>query len=614
MNDSDAKDLLANAKAYAQNNDFVASLNALKQCKSFAESNATFCNKIAKFASKISDNLALKKIKVALLSSSTTVFLEPLLKYFLLCNNINAQIQSGDFGSWKQDILDENSWLSDYKPDAIVVAINWRDASLNAIGNAPENTTAEIEFLWTVLTKRLKSASVFQIGFDLPKADSCGFLAYSLDNSKTQTIKKINSALLAKAKNNGVVFVDATLIQAHVGIKTWENAQIWNRAKQHPSLEALPAFASTIARAVKAKFISPKKVCVLDLDNTLWGGVISEDGLTGIHLGAPDAVGEAFEAFQQYLLELKQRGVLLAVCSKNDEEDALLPFEKHPSTKLKRTDFVSFKANWNRKSENIKQIAQELNLGLDSFVFVDDNPVEIGEVSTMLPEVECLLLPNDTSDFIDAFNEREFFDTTTISDDDVKRSQSYAENALRESAKSSANNLQDYLKSLQMQCTVELIDETNIARVEQLLGKTNQFNMTTRRHSAEFVRDFSAQPNALAKCFRLKDKFGDFGIVGIILASQKNNVLEIDSFVMSCRAMGRDFEKLMLNEIFTHATKCGISRVRGVYIPTPKNVKIKNFYEECGFETLNKNDTESQFECNTNAYQNKNIFIEVIEK
>ena len=609
MTDTYAKDLLVKAKEYAQNNDFVKSLSLLKKCKFFAEKNAVFCNKIAKFSSKISENCCKKRVKIALLSSSTTTFLEPILKYFLLCDNINAEIKSGDFGSWKQDILDEDSWLSDYNPDAVIISVNWRDANLRGIENSSENCTSDIELLWNILAKRLKTTSIFQVGFDLPKIDSGGFLAHTLDSSKTQTIHKINSTLLGKAKENNVVFIDTQLLQAQLGLSKWEDAQIWYRAKQHPSLDALPAFASGIARAIKAKFTPQKKVCVLDLDNTLWGGVISEDGISGIRLGSPDAVGEAFEEFQQYLLELKQRGILLAICSKNDENDAVLPFEKHPSSRLKLYDFVSFKANWNKKSDNIKDIAKELNLGIESFVFVDDNPVEIAEVSTNLPEVECVLLPTDPSDFIECLDSRNFFDTTTISDDDTKRSQAYIENAMRESVKTSASSLEDYLQSLQMKCLVEEISDENIDRVEQLLGKTNQFNMTTRRHSAQAIKDILKIPKSFGRCFKLKDKFGNLGIVGVVLATEKNNILEINSFVMSCRAMGRGLENLMLNETIAYARNNKFTHVIGEYIATEKNQKIKNFYSNFGFANIKKSDTVSLYKCDISSFNEKQSYI-----
>ena len=609
MSNVSAKDLLTKAKEQAQNNDFVATLQTLKECKFFAENDTVFCNKVAKFASKISDNFPLRKLKIALLSSSTTIFAEPLLKYFLLCNNINAEIKSGDFGSWRQDILDENSWITNYNPDAIIITLNWRDASLSAIANTTENCITEIESMWNILAKRFTSATIFQLGFDLPKVDSGGFLMHNLNTSKTQTIHKINLSLLEKAQKSSVVFIDATILQAHVGIAKWEDPQIWYRAKQHPSLDALPTFTSAIARAIKAKFIPSKKVCVLDLDNTLWGGIISEDGLSGIRLGSPDAVGEAFEAFQQYLLELKQRGILLTVCSKNDETDALSPFERHPSSKLKRTDFVSFKANWNRKSENIKEIALELNLGLDSFIFIDDNPVEIAEVSAELPEVECVLLPQDVAYFIEYLDSKQFFDTTTISPDDTKRSQSYVENALRNSAKTSTNSLEDYLASLQMECVIEEISDDNIARIEQLLGKTNQFNTTTRRHSADTIRTLLSQKRSFGRCFRLNDKFGDLGIVGVVIAIDVNNSLEIDSLVMSCRAMGRGLENMMINETFEFARKKNFTKVKGIYLPTIKNQKIKNLYSNFGFTNIKESDTMSLFECEINSFQEKQTYI-----
>lgn len=585
MTADEAKQALANAKELAAAGDFPGALKLLSHCAGYGERDAAFCNKLAKAAAKLSGKCGLRPLKTALLSSSTTVFLEPLLKYFLLCRGVDADVRPCDFGAWRGDILDESSWISEYKPDAALIVLNWRDAAIGSVCAEAdaERVAGEIASLWRTLSGRLKSAAIFQTGFDMPKFDAGGFLAHASEASQTQTLRKINSLLLSKAAAAGVVFIDAALLQARAGLCAWEDARIWLRAKQHPSLEALPMLASGLARAVSAKFLPPKKVCVLDLDNTLWGGVISEDGLDGIRLGSPDPVGEAFEAFQGYLRGLKDRGVLLAVCSKNDEPDALLPFEKHRASRLKRDDFAGFKANWERKPANIKALASELNLGLDSFVFVDDNPAEIAEVSSVLPQVECLLLPQDPADFIEAVDSRGFFDAVSLSADDLSRTRSYAENAMRESAKASAGSLDDYLESLQMECVIEGVEGANISRAEQLLGKTNQFNATARRHSAEVIKEFAGSPRAFAKTFRLSDKFGDFGIVGVVLASEIGGALEIDSFAVSCRAMGRGFENLMLARTVAAAKEMGLSRVRGVYVPTPKNSQMADFFARNGF-------------------------------
>ena len=588
MDSASFQTALAQAKAFQTNGDWAKAIGALSSIAWEADYGQS-C-KAAKVASKLlkAGSLpSLSPIKIALIASSSTVFLEPLIPLFGLAEGFAVEVKSGDFGNWRQDILSEQSWLYKFDPDAVIIATHYRDAVLPAFSNdAPamaESLAEEFEKYWQILRARTKAA-VFQQGFDTPADDASGYLAYTHPGSRERVLRLADAALCRRAAANGVTMIDLSSVRARVGAAHWEDARLWHHAKQHPLPEALPELARTYARALRAKLSAPKKVCVVDLDNTLWGGVIGEDGLDGIRLGAPDAAGEAFAAFQDYLRELKARGILLAVCSKNNEADALLPFEKHSAMRLKRSDFAAFIANWQPKSQNIADIARQLNLGLDHFVFIDDTPGEIEEVKAALPEVECVLLSEDPSAHIATVAKRHLFDTTVLSQDDLRRNEMYRADAARKEAKAQSADIGAFLRSLSMRCTAAPVDGPCLGRVAQLLGKTNQFNLTTRRHSAEEIARLARIPGAFARCFQLADRFGDNGIVGVLIALPcSDGVLEIDSFVISCRVIGRGLEQFMFNELLSFAKGNGRKAIRGIYLPTPKNGQTADLYERLGF-------------------------------
>jgi len=584
----DSLEILKSAKNLLANNEAQKALGLLFSLKEEAIADYALGVKISKVADKALQSVNhLKPLKIAIVSSSTQTFLVPLLRFFCAKIGFNAEVQTGDMGAWRSELADENSWLYSFKPDVAILATNWRDTAVNSFTKNPsaeaERVVAELESFWRIF-KSKSSAVLFQHSFDFPFYDSAGYLSQNNFASRIQVLKRANVLLLEKASAAGVAILDTSDVRAFVGSKNWEDERMWLSARQHPSFTSLPALANEYARAIAAAKKSPKKVCVLDLDNTLWGGVIGEDGLGGIKLGAPDPVGEAYVAFQKYLLELKERGILLAVVSKNNESDALLPFEKHPDMILKKEDIASFKANWEAKSQNIVTIAQELNLGIDSFVFVDDNPAEIAQVNSALPEVSTVQLSEDASQSIALLDSQNFFDTLFLSEDDLKRHTTYLENAKRDAAKATCANPKDFLKNLEMSSSASDITEVNLARATQLIGKTNQFNLTTRRHSAEQVDAIAKTQNAYAKTFNLKDKFGDMGIVGILLAKEvEDSTLEIDTFLLSCRALGRTLEQFVMTNLFEFAKEKNFKKIRGVYIPTAKNSQTKDVFEKIGF-------------------------------
>jgi len=364
----DAQILFEDAKKFAESGEWERAVEALK-CFTEKTTDFSLCQKAAKLAGKILKTYPpekLRPLKVALLSSSTTLFLEPLLPLYGLVRGLDLRVKSGDFGTWRQDILDPSSWLYSFEPDVVIIATHYRDAALPSFSQDPQGDAEKIAEQFVQFWEHLKKhsrAAILQHGFDRPNDDAAAYLSATHPGARARVLESANAALVRRAAELSVVPVDIAELRARCGADQWEDARLWHHAKQHPAPAGLPLLAREYVRAICAKLGLSKKVCVCDLDNTLWGGVIGEDGIDGITLGTPNAAGEAFAAFQTYLKELKQRGILLAVCSKNNEADALLPFEKHPAMVLKKDDFVSFKANWSPKSENIAQIAAELNLG-----------------------------------------------------------------------------------------------------------------------------------------------------------------------------------------------------------------------------------------------------------
>ena len=326
---------------------------------------------------------------------------------------------------------------------------------------------------------------------------------------------------------------------------------------------------------------------MLDLDNTLWGGVIGDDGLDGIVLGQGSALGEAFVAFQDYARELGRRGIILAVCSKNDPANALEPFEKHPEMLLKRNDLASFVANWTDKAHNIRTIAEELNIGLDSLVFVDDNPFERNLVREQLPMVAVPEVGDDPATYPQTLADAGYFEGLAVTDDDRARGAQYQSNRQREELKSSATDLPAFLRGLQMQLVVRPFDQVGLQRTVQLINKTNQFNLTTRRYSEEDVLAVMRDNRSFGLQLRLIDRFGDNGIISIVIGKmQDEDDLYLDTWLMSCRVLGRQVEPATLNLVADRAKRLGAKRLIGEYIPTKKNGMVKDHYTRLGFSVL----------------------------
>jgi FkbH-like protein len=356
-----------------------------------------------------------------------------------------------------------------------------------------------------------------------------------------------------------------------------------------------------------------RKCLVLDLDNTLWGGIIGEDGLAGIRLG--DGVeGEAFVAFQEYVRKLKNKGVILAVCSKNNEADAKEPFEKHPEMRLKLEDFAIFVANWQSKPDNLRAISRALDLGLDSLVFVDDNPVERAVVRELLPEVDVVPLPPDPAYYARALSDYLLFEASSFTAEDVKRTDQYRSRAQIMQLKASVANLDDFYRHLFMKAVVAPFDDFHLPRIAQLVGKTNQFNVTTRRHGMSHLQAFIKDTDCVHFYLRLRDRFADHGLVSLMIAQRRGQTIDIDTWLMSCRVLGRTVEATMLQYLFERAAEFGCTAVQGTYIPTAKNAMAKDVFAKFGFTLVEDGGGSSVWKYDLVGNPPiKNEFIEVVQ-
>jgi FkbH-like protein len=522
--------------------------------------------------------------RIALLSSTTIDFLAPILRAQCFGTGIDAEIYIGPFNQYEQEIRDPASGLARFSPDAIVIATDWRSLGLGDEEDSPAEITREhaarFESLWRESRERL-GAAVIQFNFEAPPYEALGHLSSALPGGRGRLLRAINLALWEAAeRTQGVTILDVDQTAARFGKDRWNDAVLWHTAKQYPSAEAMPALGHQITAMLRAILGLTYKCVALDLDGVLWGGVIGEDGLAGIQLGGGPA-GEAFVAFQRYLQSLARSGVLLAVCSKNNPEDALLPFREHPEMVLRERDIAVFLANWQPKEENLRAIAAAVNIGLDAMVFVDDNPAERSRMRQNLPEVEVVEMPTDPAQYVAAVSRLGLFETLAITSEDRQRTASIQKNLERKTLESTAGSVDDYLAQLDIKVQLAPFDEANLPRIVQLINKTNQFNLTTRRRKDAEVRAL-VDAGAYTQAMRASDRFGDSGLTGVLIAVAEGGDLRVDTWLMSCRVLGRRLDEAMFAALVRYAAENGYGRIIGEHIPTAKNGQVADLYVRLG--------------------------------
>ena len=404
-------------------------------------------------------------------------------------------------------------------------------------------------------------------------------------------------------------------LSAQIGLEKWHNPAEYCAYKFAVSFDAMPAVANNLSKIIKAVFGLSKKCLVLDLDNTLWGGIIGDIGVENLQIGHETPAAEMFTEFQNYVLELKRRGVILAVCSKNDEDVAKSGFT-HPDSVLKVSDFAAFRANWLPKNQNISDIAKELNIATDSLVFIDDSAFERQLVRDTMPEVSVPeVIAGDCYSYIGAIQNAGYFETVAISEDDLKRNAAYIANNQRKQLQTSFDNYDDYLKSLEMHAEISPFKEIYFDRIAQLTNKTNQFNLTTRRYTRAEIENLAADSNYITLYCRLKDKFGDNGLISVIVGEIAGDELKIILWLMSCRVLKRGVENIMMDALIKIAAENNLCSVTGFYFETKKNSMVKDFYKNFGFKQISQNNNDTVWNLKISDYVPQENFIEVnIEK
>jgi FkbH-like protein len=539
-------------------------------------------------------------VRVAVLGGPTTTQLVELIGVFLAGANIPVQVFEGDYGLYRQEILTPGSDLDRFAPQIILLATGAREISRFPAQHA---TPTEIEALaeaeldgWARLwdaAGKAWGATVIQNNFECEPWGIFGHYAARHPASRVHYTDRLNRLFSERAPAN-VVLHDLRALAAEAGAGQWFDPRFYLEAKMPCGPEALVGYAHSVMALIRAAVGRSKKVLVLDLDNTLWGGVVGDVGPGGIQVGQGTGEGEAFAAFQAHAKGLQERGIVLAVCSKNDEANAREPFQTRPDMVLKLEDFACFLANWKDKAENLRTIAASLDLGIDSLVFVDDNPAERALVRRLVPDVATPDMPEDPAGFIQALAKHRYFEAVSYTAEDSQRSAYYVQNARRAELASRSEDLAAFLASLEMVARIEPVGRLNLERVAQLVNKSNQFNLTTRRYTAAEIERLSADENWRTLTISLRDNVGDNGLISVLLMRRTGMTLTIDTWLMSCRVLQRGVEQLALSLAIRQARELGCDRLTGVYVPTAKNGMVKEHYARLGF-TRAGNEGETTF-------------------
>lgn len=580
---------------------------------------------IVKFVESSEDNKQnLKTLKIAFLRNITIDQIVLYTKYYCLKEKLFPNVYVADYDNVLPEVLSGASRLYAHKPEIIVVSLYKESLTkqLSSVftGINEEELTREMERVLQhfelVLTniRKVTSATVLVHNFEMPVSPAMGIFDYQNNEGQVSTFRRLNQALCECVKRfSSCYIVDIDILQSREGYARFFDSRYWHIGRSPYSREGTRLIAAEYIKYIRALKGKNKKCLVLDCDNTLWGGIIGEDGINNIKIG-PNYPGSAFQAFQQSILNMYNRGVMLAICSKNNENDVLAVLENHPDMILRQKHFVSMKINWQNKAENLKQIAKEINIGVDSLVFIDDNPFEIELVNALLPEVSTILLPKDPSGYRDIIESCGLFDSLIFSEEDTKRNDMYQAELVRKKIASEMShlNIVDYYSYLEMEAYTAFADDFSIPRISQLTMRTNQFNLTTKRYSEDDIRKFSADENMDVICLKLSDRFGDMGIIGAAVLEYEGETCTIDSFLMSCRAIGRGVEDVLLKECENLARHRGKKRIVGIFFRTEKNKIVETFLPEHGFKLLSNDGNAFLYFRNTEVPLSNPSYFKVI--
>ncbi|HEY6301535.1 MAG TPA: HAD-IIIC family phosphatase [Terriglobales bacterium] len=552
---------------------------------------------------ELRDKLALTKFRLAILRSFTVEPIVPLLRSEAFAYGIDLEVHVGDFNTYVQEMLDSQSSLYRFAPDAVVLAVRadqaapelWRDfADLTpeAARQAAERVVRGYE-QWIGAFRQHSRAALIVHSLERPASPNLGVLDSQSEAGQFGLLRQINRELRRiEGEFHGVYSLDYEALVARHGSEHWHDQRKWLTARLPIAAGYLLPMAREWMRFIVPLSGRTAKVLVVDLDNTLWGGVIGEDGMGGIRVGS-EYPGAAYQTLQRALLDLSRKGILLAVCSKNNLDDAMQAMEKHPGMLLRAKHFAALRVNWTDKAQNLREIAQELNVGIDGLAFLDDNPFEREQVRAALPEVTVIDLPKSPLEYASALRDCAAFERLTLSSEDLQRTEMYAAQKRLADAKQSFPSKEDFFRFLEQEAELEPVSDLTLARVAQLTQKTNQFNLTTRRYSEAQIAEMARQPEWRISSIRVRDRFGDHGLVGVAIAHDEGEQCEIDTFLLSCRVIGRTVETALLAQLAESAAQRGRKRLVGWFLPTKKNVPARDFYPQHGFERQEINGTGS---------------------
>jgi len=551
-------------------------------------------------------------IRLALLGSCTLTHLIAGIRIGALRRGLWVDVYEGPYGTYRQELQDPSSGLHAFRPDVLLMSLDAHHL-VDTEGASVELALSNIRECWKLAKQSLRCTIIQQAILPVFRP-ILGNNEHRYLRSPLTLVTKLNESLRPLADEEGIHVLAVDTAAARDGITQWHDEGLWHRSKQEIHPRVLDVYGDQVGRLLAAIRGQSYKCLVLDLDNTLWGGVIGDDGLAGIAVGQGSVLGEAHLAFQRYALELSRRGILLAVCSKNDEANALEVFDRHPEMLLRRKHISCFVANWEDKASNLRQIARRLNIGTDSLVFADDNPFERNLVRQELPEVAVPELPEDPAGFAACIAAAGYFEGLNITNEDQERLNQYRANTERELLRDSTTDMGAYLQSLRMELHCGPFDPIGLPRIVQLINKTNQYNLMTRRYTDAEVQAVMADPSALHLQCRLQDRFGDNGVIAIVIGrldAERN--LVIDTWLMSCRVLGRQVEAATLTVIAKRAGAMGASALIGSFRPSPKNEMVRDHYQKLGFDELGKKDGDTKWILPLDRFRAAAVPVTVLE-
>ncbi len=559
------------------------------------------------------------KKRIAVLGGSTTHDIVAILELFLLNQGIEPVFYESEFGKYWEDVMFDNPALSGFHPDVIYIHTGIRNIqsfpsaaeSSETVDTYIENEFARFKQLWERIRERY-DCTVIQNNFEYPSFRLLGNSDATNPGGRVSFVNRLNQRFAEYSCDHADLHIqDINYLSACYGLDKWADPMFWHLYKYALSMDAIPLLAFNLSNMIKSLFGRNKKALALDLDNTLWGGIIGEDGPDGIELGRETAVGEVYTEFQEYLKLLKDQGILLNICSKNDYENALAGL-KHEDSVLSPDDFIVIKADWEPKSGNLLAMAKELSLLPESFVFVDDNPAERELVSAQTgaaaPDI------GNPEDYIRILDRSGFFEVTAVSKEDAQRNAMYRANIERAKQSAAFSDYGEYLQSLEMEAVIDSFPSAYIDRIAQLTNKSNQFNLTTKRYTRAEIEEVKNNGCYIDLCGRLKDKFGDNGVISVVIGRKTKDVLDIELWIMSCRVLKRDMEYAMMDTLVKKALHEGIRTIRGYYYPTAKNGMVKDFYSQMGFKAVSEDEEHNtvwELEI-APSYRDRNKYIRIM--